>query len=141
MNHPTPNGLVPEDDDAFLKEKFPEASVYRVGNEVHVLLPAFPFPAAYAPRTADLLVRLPAGYPDSRPDMFWTRQDVKLASGAWPTNAQTPEVPGSGNGAERYEGKTWQRWSRHTDDATWRAGTDGLRTFVRSIQRELDLGR
>jgi hypothetical protein len=73
--------------------------------------------------------------------MFWTRQDVKLVSGAWPQNSEHHEVPGTGTGVERYENKTWQRWSRHTDEGTWRVGTDGLRNFVRSIQRELDLGR
>jgi len=141
MDEPLLDALLPEDDVAFLKDKFPAATAYRIGDEVHVFFPAFPFPAAYNPRTADLLVRLPAAYPDSRTDMFWTRQDVMLASGAWPQAAQHHEIPGTGKGVERYESKTWQRWSRHTEDATWRKGTDGLRTFVRSIQRELDLGR
>jgi|SRR5450759_992091 len=133
--------LLPEADVAFLKDKHPQATAYSVGDEVHVLFPSFAFPDAYQPRTADLLVRLPPGYPDARPDMFWTRADVKLTSGAWPQNSEHHEVPGSGAGVEVYGNVPWQRWSRHTDAAAWRVGVDGLRSFMRSIQQELDLKR
>jgi Prokaryotic E2 family E len=138
MANKNPDELLPEDDTAFLKEKYPNAHVYGVGNEVHVQLPSFPFPAAYQPRTADLLVRLPAGYPDAKPDMFWTNPDVKLGSGAWPIQCQYHEIPGSGEGVEVYNKVAWQRWSRHSAPADWRAGIDGLRNFIGAIKRELE---
>jgi hypothetical protein len=130
--------LLPEADSEFLAEKYPTTSVYKVGDEVHALFPAFPFPDCYAPRTTDLLVRLPAGYADANPDMFWTRKDVKLVSGAWPQQCAHHEVPGAGKGVEVYAGVPWQRWSRHFDKAAWRPGVDGLRSYVRAIQRELE---
>lgn len=128
--------LLPEADAAFLAEKAPKAVVHRVGDEVHVRIPAFQFPGGYQPRTADLLIRLPAGYPDAGPDMFWTMPDVRLLSGAWPQAAEHHEVPGSGKGAETYAGVPWQRWSRHMQG--WRAGVDGLRSFVAAIANELN---
>jgi len=130
--------LLPEDDAAFLKEKYPDAKVYRVGSEVHVLLPEFPFPEAYQPRMADLLVRLPPGYADAKPDMFWTKPDVKLSSGAWPIQCQHHEIPGSGAGVEVYQNVSWQRWSRHSNPTDWRPGIDGLRNFIGTIRRELE---
>jgi hypothetical protein len=130
--------LLPESDLTFLKEKYPSAKVYEVGNEVHVLLISFPFPVAYKPRTADLLLRLPAGYPDAKPDMFWTMPDVKLTSGAWPAASQHHEIPGAGSGVEVYNNVPWQRWSRHSNPTDWRAGIDGLRNFIGTIKRELE---
>lgn len=129
--------LLPEEDVAFLEEKYPDAKVYKVGDEVHVMFASFSFPAAYSPRHADLLVRLPAGYPDAKPDMFWTNPDVKLVSGAWPIQCAHHEVPGSGAGVEVYKA-AWQRWSRHSNAADWRPGVDGLRTFVGAIKSELE---
>ena len=131
-----PDELLSAADSDFLAEKYPTAAVYKVGDEVHVLFPAFPFPDSYAPHAADLLVRLPPGYADANPDMFWTRQDVKLVSRAWPQNSEHHEVPGAGKGVEVYAGIPWQRWSRHFDHAAWRAGIDGLRSYMRAIQRE-----
>jgi hypothetical protein len=136
MENKSPDELLPEGDVTFLKEKYPSAQVYEVGDEVHVLFPSFPFPAAYQARTADLLVRLPAGYPDAKPDMFWTKPDVKLASGAWPAGCEHHAVPGSGEGVEVYRDIAWQRWSRHGPDS-WRTGVDGLRNFMASIKLEL----
>jgi hypothetical protein len=41
----------------------------------------------------------------SSKDMFWTSPDVRLGGGAYPTTADVHE---------HFAGKTWQRWSRHT---------------------------
>jgi hypothetical protein len=133
--------LLPADDVSFLKSKYPAAQVYRVGEEVHVLFPAFPFPAGYSPSSADLVVRLVAGYPDAHPDMFWTKPDVKLSSGAWPAASDVHEIPGAGTGVEVYAGIPWQRWSRHIQKSDWRAGVDGLQTFVGTIKSELNQKR
>jgi hypothetical protein len=128
---------LPEDDAAFLKEKYPNANVYEVGNEVHVQLPSFSFPAGYNPCVANLLIRLQAGHPEVKPDMFWTNPDVKLVSGAWPMASEHHEIPGSGDGVEVYSGLSWQRWSRHGAPEDWRSGIDGLRNFIGTIKCEL----
>lgn len=122
--------LVPEIDRDFLVEKGYKFSARRVGADVHVVIENFPFPAAYTPRVANLLIILPAGYPNANLDMFRTIPDVMLASGGWPKNADNRET---------YEAVSWQRWSRHFNSA-WRQGIDNLRTFAASIKHELDKG-
>lgn len=121
--------LLPELDVEFLNEKNFDCGVHQVGGEVQVVINDFAFPAQYAPRTARLMLRLPAGYPNANPDMFWTNPDVRLANGCYPLNADYHD---SGAGG-------WQRWSRH--DFTWRGGTDDLRSKVASVRRELERGR
>ena len=131
--------VLPPDDVQFLREKYPNHIVRQVGAELHVLLRDFPIPPAYAPRTSDLLLRLPPGYPNAAPDMFWTKPDVKLASGAWPDRSEYHEVPGAGPGSEVYANVHWQRWSRHFQSG-WIVGQPGLQSFVRTIQQELKRG-
>lgn len=122
--------LIPEVDRNFLEEKGYKYRVKRVGGNVHVTIEDFPFPLAYTPRSATLLIILPAGYPNANPDMFRTIPDVKLVNGSLPLNANNREV---------YDGVSWQRWSRHFGSG-WRQGVDNLRTYIASIKRELDRG-
>lgn len=132
--------VLPEDDAVFLMEKYSGHVVRQVGSEIHVLLPDFTFPATYTPTSVQLLIRLPAGYPNAAPDMFWTKPDVTLTSGAFPEACAHKEVPGSGKGVEVYEGVQWQRWSRHFHGG-WVVGRHGLRSFVAAIKTELGKGR
>jgi len=121
--------LLPEIDVEFLEEKGFDCEVVQAAGEVRVIFHDFPFPAQYTPRQASLMVRLPAGYPNANPDMFWTKPDVKLTNGAFPQNADYHDPSAEG----------WQRWSRH--DNSWRAGIDNLRTKMASVRRELEKGR
>ena len=123
--------MLPEEDEEFLREK---GYTYREVAEngfTHVVIANFPLPVAYTPRQADLLIRLPSLYPKAQPDMFWTRPDVKLVSGAWPLRSDVKET---------YLQIQWQRWSRHWQHG-WRPGIDGLRTFLAAIIHELSKGR
>src|SRR5580704_1557526 len=100
--------LVPEVDRDFLSEKGYKVRAKRVGADVHVVIEGFPLPKAYTPPAVNLLIILPAGYPNANLDMFRTIPDVKLANGAWPINANAREV---------HDGVSWQRWSRHFSSA------------------------
>lgn len=120
---------LPELDDDFLTAKGFNFEVKEEGGFLHLVLHAYPMPGAYKPGVVDLLLRLPAGYPNAKPDMFWTRPNVTLASGAIPTTANVQET---------YLGLPWQRWSRHGNG--WRPGVDGLRSFLATIRRELEKG-
>jgi hypothetical protein len=126
----TIDDLLPEIDREFLAEKNLKYTASRVGADTHVVIHEFDFPAAYAPRKANLLIILPAGYPNANLDMFWTDTVVKLANGNWPDRSDTHAI---------YDGVSWQRWSRHFKTA-WRQGTDNLRTFVTTIRKELARG-
>ena len=80
-------------------------------------------------READILVELPAGYPDIRPDMFYALPWLKLAAGSrYPKAADQPHD---------FAGQRWQRWSRHADQ--WRPGVDGIWTMLRRIDAALEV--
>lgn len=93
-----------------------------------VVVRSWKLPAGYDRAESDLLVRLPAGFPDVAPDMWWLAPAVRLASGA---EVQATQV------AEFHVGREWQRWSRHFQPGQWRSGVDGLESYLALIQREL----
>ncbi len=122
--------LIPQADEAYLKEKGFDYQLKQVGSDVHLTLNNWPFPEAYNPRSAELLSRIPAGYPLNQLDMFWTIPDIRFASSnAWPQAADVHET---------HDGRNWQRWSRHTQE--WRAGVDNLRTFITAVSSEINRG-
>ena len=123
--------MLPEDDAAVLASKGIKYQVSKDSGAINLVISNFPLPQPYIQREVELLIRLPISYPNARPDMFWTRPDVKLPSGAWPLNADVKE---------NYVGLPWQRWSRHWT-GRWRPGVDGLKTFLAAIVRELERGR
>jgi len=127
MDHPNDN-LIPERDREFLKEKEYEYNITPIGGSILVIIRNFEFPVNYMPQKSDLLIILPAGYPNAPLDMFRTNPDVKLLNGSWPVASEPHEV---------YLEKQWQRWSRHID---WRVGTDCLRTFISAVKKELSKG-
>jgi hypothetical protein len=76
---------------------------------------------------ADILVLLPAGYPDVAPDMFHALPWLKLvAAGRYPNAADV---------AVGFAGQQWQRWSRHNNQ--WRSGIDGIWTMLKRIETAL----
>src|ERR1044072_1837565 len=69
---------------------------------VKVVLTDFPTPGLDQSEAA-LLLRLPVGFPDATPDMFWVSPAL-TANGA--------AIPGT-EVTENHVGRSWQRWSRH----------------------------
>jgi len=95
---------------------------------VCIVVPRWPLPPGYKVEAADLLVRLPAGYPDVPPDMWWFDPAITRADGQ---EIQATQV------TERHLGRSWQRWSRHLSPGQWRSGVDGLGSFFTLIRGEL----
>lgn len=131
MDQNSSNTHLPEVDRDYLESKQYDHVVEKVGDAVHLIIRGFELPEAYLPRRADLLLILPAGYPNSSPDMFWTHPDIKLTNGAWPQAAEVHET---------YGDRSWQRWSRHFNGGSWRPGIDTICTFLAAIRRELSKG-
>ncbi len=75
--------LLPEIDAEFLEEKGFDYEIVQATGEVRVIIHGYSFPGQYTPRSSNLMLRLPAGYPNANPDMFWTNPDVKLTNGAY----------------------------------------------------------
>lgn len=93
-----------------------------------VVVHGYRMPSGLNPEAADLLVRLPPGFPDAAPDMFWLEPFVSTSAGSG--------IPGT-ESREPYAGRTWQRWSRHIS-GQWRPGIDNLGTYLAYIRRCLD---
>ena len=98
------------------------------GGFVTVVIRGLPMPAGIEPRTSDLLLRLPPGFPDAAPDMFWLDPPVRGPSGG--TIAGTESM-------QSFLGRNWQRWSRHIQ-GQWRPGVDNLVTYLAYVRRCLN---
>jgi hypothetical protein len=122
--------LLPEIDREYLAAKGYVFDLIQSGGELHLIIRSFEFPPVYAPATADLLIIVPAGYPNAQLDMFWTYPDIKLVTGSWPAQTEHHETRGDRN---------WQRWSRHAQHP-WRPGLDSLKTFMASVRKEIAKG-
>lgn len=120
--------MLSEDDEAYLKERRFDYEVISEGQMFSLIIRGFHLPSGYVPAVADLLLRLPGGFPDAAPDMFWTHPVVGYAGGGAPPATET---------RLEYEGRIWQRWSRHLAVA-WRPGVDNLRSYLRLIRTDLE---
>lgn len=98
------------------------------GSQKGVVLRQFPLPKGrFDAAAADILILLPAGYPDVPPDMFYASPWLRLIpANCYPKAADQPIA---------FKGQRWQRWSRHNN--TWRPGADGIWTMVKRIETAL----
>lgn len=120
--------MLPASDAAFLNERRVEYSVAAEGGMLCIVISKWTLPSGYTIREADLLVRLPAGYPDLPPDMWWFDPAVLRADGR--------DIPATQT-TERHLTRSWQRWSRHLGPEQWRSGVDGIGSFLTLIRQEL----
>jgi E2/UBC family protein E len=88
-----------------------------------LVISEYALPAEFQPARVDVLIKLPPGFPDAAPDMFWVYPPVRTLSGSLPR--ATSE--------ERLLGKTWQRFSWHLAAGAWKPGVSDLREFLRCI--------
>ena len=122
--------FLPEFDREYLEEKGFEFEEKIEGRNKGLIIKDYPLPAGKFNKThSDVLIILPQGYPDVRPDMWYFFPHLQLAQGN--------KVISKTNGQILFAGKTWQRWSRHSND--WRAGIDGLHTFLKRIEHALSV--
>lgn len=98
------------------------------GGTKGVILRSFVLPPGrFDVPAADILILLPAGYPDNPPDMFHALPWLRIAPAKrYPKAADQPVS---------FAGQNWQRWSRHNN--AWRAGVDGIWTMLKRIETAL----
>ena len=78
-----------------------------------------PVPEGYNRRQVDLYFRIEGLYPDTHIDMAYVH----------PSLARVDGQPIANLADEAFDGRTWQRWSRHRTEANpWRPGVDNLET-------------
>ena len=93
-----------------------------------VIISGYALPEArFQVPAADILILLPRGYPDARPDMFYAVP--------WLTLSGTARFPRAADQPLQFDGQRWQRWSRHSNE--WRPGTDGIWTMLKRVDAAL----
>lgn len=122
--------MLSEGDEAYLKEYDFDYEVIPEGAMFSLIIRDFRLPAGYEQPVVDLLLRLPGGFPDAAPDMFWMHPVVAYVGGGAPPATEV---------RLDYGGRTWQRWSRHLAIA-WRPGIDNLQSYLRLIRTDLEKG-
>lgn len=120
--------MLPQDEE-FLQRRNLLYDVIPEQGMVCLVIKDYSLPVGYSPDTSDLLIRLPPGFPDVPPDMFWFDPPVRLeVTGAFPVAADL---------MESYLGRTWQRFSRHLQPGVWRSAQDGLESYLSLIRLAL----
>jgi hypothetical protein len=114
-----------EQDKEFLEATGLTYAVTVEGGFANVVLEQINTAPGLAPPTTDLLLRLPFGFPDAAPDMFWVAPHV--------TTVGSGQIPGTEQ-TENWVGRPWQRWSRHIAQQ-WRPGVDNLETYLAYVRR------
>jgi hypothetical protein len=122
---------LPEYDEAFLIGRSYTWDLVAAPSEQLLIIRNYQLPEGkYRPAVVDLLVRIPAGYPTSNPDMFYMAQAVNKSDGSLPQAVTETNINGS----------IWHQWSRHYPSGTWRAGIDTLENYMVAVWKELEKG-
>lgn len=86
-----------------------------------IVIRGFHPPHGFIPAEVDMFVILPQGYPDTQIDMVYF----------YPPLARSDGKAIRGLVTSVFEGKNWQRWSRHrTENSQWRQSIDNLGTHL-----------
>ena len=120
--------MLPDADREYLERSGIAHRVFEADGLLNVERLDFPVPDGLNARTASILFRLSASYPDTPPDMWWIIPHLTPVSGR--------AIPAT-EVIETIDGRSWQRWSRHLDPAAWRSGIDSLESYVRLLRTEL----
>ena len=116
---------VPEVDREWLKNTGLLYELVSENGVLRVVLYGFPLPNGYDRRQVDVNVRIDPGYPDCQIDMVYLCPPVVRAD----------SMPIRALAKDRFDGKVWQRWSRHRTPANpWRPGLDNLSTHFSLVE-------
>jgi len=100
----------------------------RENGTLRVVVYEWPLPAGYDHASASVNVRIEPGYPDAQIDMAYFYPPINRVDGR----------PIANLAADMFDGKNWQRWSRHRTPANpWRPGIDNLATHFGLVEHWL----
>ncbi len=117
--------ILPQEDMEWLDNTAGRFELVADDDVLRVVLYDFSVPLGYHQRQADVNVRIETGYPDTQIDMVYVHPALERADGR----------PISATCDESFDGKEWQRWSRHRTPANpWRPGIDNLATHFGLVE-------
>lgn len=82
-----------------------------------IIIVHFVLPKGWNKSETRVLIYIPAGYPITPPDNFFTDPDLRLANGAMPGNVSANEA---------HLGSSWMRFSYHVECSDWHGSADIL---------------
>jgi len=100
---------------------YPNAQLHQYGNQYLLVLPQILLPDVCNPKSADMLIVVPKGYPVAGLDMFFIEPDVQFSDG---------QNPGGGDHHEKFLDKTWQRFSWHYHSRKWDPSRDTMISHI-----------
>jgi hypothetical protein len=116
---------LPSEDLDWLESLHRPYELVRENGSLRVIIHEWPLPAGYDQGTASINVRIEPGYPDAQIDMAYFYPPINRADGRQ-ISALASDV---------FDGKNWQRWSRHRTPANpWRPGIDNLATHFGLVE-------
>lgn len=120
---------LPEEDADWLEELGLRYELVAEDRVLRVVIYGWPAPEGYDHGFADAHVRIDPGYPESQIDMVYFHPPLARLDGRT-IGALC---------AEQFDGKVWQRWSRHrTPLNSWRPGIDNLSTHFALVDEWLN---
>ncbi|WP_298247269.1 E2/UBC family protein [uncultured Christiangramia sp.] len=126
--------FLPEFDREYLISKGYQFEEIVEGNRNGLIIKNYMLPSGkYNHERSDLLILIPQGYPDARPDMWYFNPPILLKPSNRPARQTQATIT--------FEGKTWQRWSRHYPANEWRSGIDGIHTYLKKVKTALSVAR
>ena len=121
---------LPEEDIDFLGSTGLEWESVTEENIKRIVIKMFPVPTGYNQGQVDLNIRIEAAYPDTQIDMVYFH----------PRLARIDGKPIAAVADDTFDGKVWQRWSRHrTSQNPWRPGLDSLGSHIALVKEWLEL--
>lgn len=90
-----------------------------------VSIPSIALPAGWSLSTTPVWFILPIGYPAAQPDCFWASSELRLVSGAMPSNSGVQQLPAI------QESALWFSWHL----VNWRPALDNVSTYIRFVLR------
>jgi hypothetical protein len=119
--------MLPAEDTAWLDAQAFQYDLV-VDGTPRVVVYGIALPTGYIIDRVDVNVRIDPGYPDAQIDMAYFYPALARKDGR-AIRATSPD---------RFDGKVWQRWSRHRTPANpWRPGVDNLSTHFALIEHWL----
>jgi hypothetical protein len=119
---------LPQDDRDWLEQLGTPFECVKENGVLRVVLHARPVPPGYQTTEVMTNVRIESGYPDTQIDMVYFYPPLRRLDGR----------PIGGVSDDTFDGKVWQRWSRHRTPANpWRPGIDSLATHFELVEEWL----
>jgi hypothetical protein len=116
-----------DDDVACLDSTGLEWEARLIAGERWIFLRRFPLPTGLEPCESDMGLRLSANYPMTQIDMAYFNPPLRHAHGRDIPNLAMTTVGDA----------SWQQWSRHRPDGSWRPGVDDVETHLAFVRHFL----